>query len=402
MEENKRKYAKFILEGCLKLKKEDKLFIVGIDFIKDFIDIAIEEAQKIGITEIETLISEPDSLKELYMTKSYDEIIKSPLIDITKYNKMALEGYSFMILTSTLPNFYQDVDKEILSKVNAYQMKSISIYRDYQNKGTIKWNISAVPNNLWAYDLFGNSDTTKLWNYIFDICLINEENPILAWEKQINTLKERANYLNRLSIDKLIYHNSLGTDLEIGLPKDYIFQSAEGNNLVNMPTLEVFASPDRLRVNGIVKSSKVLIHNNEAIADFSIIFKDGRITDYSAKKGYDILKGIIETDEGSHYLGECALVDYSSAISKTGIIFKNTLYDENASCHLAIGAGFSECIENGLEKTKEELLESGINYSHTHVDFFIGTSDLEVKAVLKNGKEVVIMKEGNFIQEDIV
>lgn len=402
MNDLKRKYARFLVQGCLHLKEGDKLFIIGYNLIEDFIKLVKEEAQKLGVTDVKTLINDPFKQKELYLSKSYEKIISNPIMDRTMYNTMAREGYAFLSLSSTLPGFYEDVDAELLSKVSHYQLKSISEYKEYQLKGLIKWNISAVPNKIWAKDLFGSKDEDKLWDLIFDICLIREDDPVLAWNKKLSKLKKRAEYLNGLKIDHLVYHNSLGTDVSIGLPKGYLFCSAdEGTgkgNIVNMPTEEVFTSPDRLRVNGRVYSSKVLLHNSNIIEDFWLEFRDGKIVDYDAKKGKEILKGIIETDEGSHFLGEVAIVDYTSPISLTNILFKNTLFDENASCHLAIGEAFPECIEGGLDKSREELLELGLNMSHEHVDFFIGTEDLEIKAVLQNGCETVIMKDGNFVE----
>ena len=395
MEDKIRKYAKFLVEGCLKLKKGDKLFIVGITLIKDFIDIVIEEALKLGIENIETLISNPYKQREMYMNNTLNEIKESPLFDRSKYNEMAKEGYAFLNIYSPMPNFLSEVNADILSEVSRFQMESIKDYRERQNKGLIKWNISSVPNLVWANSL--DMDINHLWELILDICLINEENIIGAWTKKLETMAKRASYLNNLDIDKLVYKNSLGTNLEIGLPKGYLFQCADGINIVNMPTEEVFTSPDRLRVNGIVYSSKMLIHNDNVIDDFWLSFKNGEIIDFDAKCGKDILKGIIETDEGSRFLGEVALVDYDSPISKTEVVSKNTLYDENASCHLAIGASFAECIEDGLTKTNEELLKLGLNYSKEHVDFFIGNRDLEIKAVLQNGEEVVIMENGNFV-----
>ena len=165
-----------------------------------------------------------------------------------------------------------------------------------------------------------------------------------------------------------------------------------------MPTKEVITSPDRYGINGVVYASKPLLYKENLIEGFWLKFDKGKIVEYDALKGKDILKGIIETDEGSHYLGEVAFVDYDNAISRTNLLFKETLYDENASSHLAIGEAFSECIKGGLEKSREELLELGLNMSHEHVDFFIGTSDLEIKAVLQNGEETVIMKDGNFVE----
>lgn len=394
MKSKKRKYAKFLIEGCLRLKTGDKLFIIGYDIIKDFIEIVTDEAKKLGINDIEYLISSPEKQKELYLNNSYDEIIKSPLIDKTKFNTMAREGCAFLNLQTTLPNYFDEVDAELFSKINAYQMKSIEEYKEYQLKGLIKWNISCVPNDFWAKDL--NISLDDLWNYIFDICLINEDDPIRAWDKKMEKLALRAKYLNDLDIDYLVYENKLGTNIKIGLPEGYLFQSADGNNLVNMPTEEIFTSPDYLRVNGKVYASKVLIHNNKIIDNFWLEFRDGKVIDYDAKVGKDILKGIIDTDDGASYLGEVALVDVDSPISNKGMVFKHTLYDENASCHLALGASFAECIKGGLEKSNDELLEMGLNYSHTHVDFFIGTKDLKITVYLKNGDKTVIMENGNF------
>lgn len=396
MEENKRKYAKFLIEGCLKLKAGDKLFITAHDLITDFIEIVKDEAKNLGITKIETLIISPKAQKKLYLTSTYEEIISNPIMDKTKYNTMARENYAFLSLSSPLPGYLDEVDRELLGKVAKYQSESIKEFREYQQKGLIKWNISAVPNKMWALDITKEEDTTKLWNYIWDICLINEDNPSKAWEEKLQKLAKKAEYLNNLKIKKLIYHNSLGTNLEIGLPKNYLFHSAEGLNIVNMPTEEVFTSPDRLKVNGIVYASKPLLYNGIMIDNFYLEFKDGQVINYGAEKGLSNLKTIFEVDKGASFLGEVALVDYNSPIENTKILFKNTLIDENASCHLAIGDSFPECIKDGLTKTKEELEELGLNKSNTHVDFFIGTSDLEVKAVLQNNKEIVIMEKGNF------
>lgn len=394
--DKKRKYAKFLIKGCLRLNKDSKLFIIGNTYIIDFINIVREEANNLGIKDIKTLINNPLELKELYLNKTYEEIIKSPLVDKSIYNEMAKDGYAFLMLSSPLPNFYQDVDSNLITKVSQYQAKSISIYRELQAKNLIKWNICSVANDYWAYNL--NLTLDELWEHIFNICLINEEDPIKAWNNKLLKLQDRCNYLNNLGIIKLKYENKIGTNIEIGLPKDYLFQSANYDVIVNMPTEEVFTSPDRLKVNGKVYASKILYNNNRIIKDFWLEFKDGRIINYDAKEGLDVLKGIIETDQGSHYLGEVALVDYNSPISLTNITFKETLYDENASCHLAIGTGFLECIKDGLNLNKEESLAKGINYSEEHVDFFIGTNDLKITAYLQNGEKLVIMNKGNFLR----
>ena len=256
MENKKRKYAKFLIEGCLRIKQGDKLFIIGYDLINEFIDIISEEAKKLGITDIEYLISSPEKQKELYLNNNYEEIISNPIMDRTKFNRMAKKGYAFLSLSSTLPDYYKDVDSELLSKVSVYQMKSIEEYKHYQHKGLIKWNISCVPNKIWADNLGKSLD--DLWNLVFDICLINEDNPVASWDNKMEKLAIRAKYLNDLDIDYLVYENRIGTNIKIGLPKGYLFQSADGQNIVNMPTEEVFTSPDRLQIGRASCRERVL------------------------------------------------------------------------------------------------------------------------------------------------
>lgn len=401
LEKQIHKYARFLLEGCLALNEGEKLFITGNKEIEKFVDIVIEEAHKLKITDIETLITDSSYQKNLYLTKSYEEIIKDPKMDKTKYNKMAKEGYAFLSLSSPLPGYLKEVDPTLLAKVQKYISESMKEFREYQDKDLLKWNISAVPNPYWAKAL-NLQNEEELWKYIFEICLIDEENdPVKLWKEKLAKLKKRAEYLNSLKIEKLIYKNFLGTNLEIFLPENYLFQSAEGKNIVNMPTEEVFTSPHYAKTNGVVYSSKPLEYQGNLVEDFYLEFKNGKVVSYNAKKGKDILKGILETDEGSSYLGETALVDISSPIAKTNKIFLNTLIDENSCCHLALGQSFGECIKGGLEKNQDELKQLGLNTSKNHVDFFIGTKDLTVEAVLKNGEKKMIMENGNFKEENL-
>ena len=242
-----------------------------------------------------------------------------------------------------------------------------------------------------------------LWRVIFHTTRCDEDDPIEAWNQHRQSFEKRVKILNESQIKTLHFKNKLGTDLTIGMNKDYLFAGGGSYttdgiySFPNMPTEEIFTSPSFQEVNGIVYSSMPLNHNGQIIDDFSITFENGKIVDYQAKVGYDALKSIIETDEGSHYLGEVALVPYDSLISQMNILFYNTLYDENASCHLAIGKGFSECIKDGLSMNKEQLKEKGINDSLTHVDFMFGTSDLSIIATLEDESEMIIFKDGNFV-----
>ena len=195
------------------------------------------------------------------------------------------------------------------------------------------------------------------------------------------------------------YKNSLGTNLRVEMPENSIWNSAASDGaektIVNMPSYEIFSSPNYLKTNGIVYSSRPLVYGGGVVEDFHIEFKDGKVINYDAKKGKEILKEIIESDSNSCYLGEVALVNNDSPISNTNLVFGTTLFDENASCHLALGDGFSDSIKNGLNMTKKELLENGINQSKNHVDFMIGTDDLEIEAETKDGI-ILIFKKGNF------
>lgn len=395
----KEKYAKFLVQGCLDLKKGDKLFVIGNFLIKDFINLVVLKANELGIKDVKTLIVDVDYQKKLYLTKTFDEIIRDPVTDRTMYNEYAKNGYAFLSLASPMPGFLSEVSKELLKKIQQYQNEKTTVFREYQEKDLIKWNISAVPNIYWANKM--GISLGELWQDIFKMCLINEvDNPITLWNEKLAKLQKRALYLNKLKIKKLIYQNSLGTNLEVELPKNYLFQSALSKNIVNMPTEEVFTSPIFNKTNGIVYSSKPLEYQGNLIENFYLEFKDGKVINYDALKGKEVLKNIIEEDDTSCYLGEVALVDADSPISKINKIFYNTLIDENASCHLALGQGFLECIKDGFSKSEEELKSIGLNFSKAHVDFFIGTNDLFVKAILENNEEKIIMQNGNFYEEE--
>ena len=234
-----------------------------------------------------------------------------------------------------------------------------------------------------------------MWDIVLKMTLCDTEDPIKAWDEKIEKNKEIVNKLNDLKIKTLYYKNKLGTDFKISF-NDNIWCGANSKNkdgndiIVNMPTEEVFTTPNKYTANGIVYASKPLVYNSSLIDEFFIEFKNGKVINYDAKVGKEILKSIIESENGN-YLGEVALVDKNSPINKSNILFYETLYDENASCHLALGDGFPECIKS--DKTLEEL---GVNESKTHVDFMIGTNDLDIIAETDNEK-ILIMKNGTFI-----
>lgn len=269
----------------------------------------------------------------------------------------------------------------------------------------ISWCIACVATKSWAKKIFPNDNNAyeKLWNTIFDICLINTPNPSLSWDIEMKNNAKLCKKLNDLKIKKLHYKNSLGTDFNVEIGEDTIFLGSneklrgEKKMIVNLPSFEIFTSPLKYSANGIVYSSRPLVYNGNIIDKFYIKFDKGRVVDYSAEVGYDVLDNIINTDEGAHYLGEVALVEYKSKISQTGICFYHTLYDENSSCHLALGASFPDAIKGFNYENEEEYEQKQLNNSITHVDFMIGTKDLNITALTYDNKEVKIFENGNFV-----
>jgi len=272
------------------------------------------------------------------------------------------------------------------------------------NKNT--WCVVSIPTAAWSKKVFPHlsveDSIEKLWNVIFKTVRVDTENPIVSWEEHKANLKRRMDILNSLALKSLHYQNSLGTDLNIELPENHIWLGGseftpEGIEFIaNMPTEEVFTLPKKTGVNGKVVSSMPLNYNGNLIENFSMTFKAGKIVDFGAEKGYETLKAIIETDEGSHFLGEVALVPYDSPISNSKILFYNTLFDENASCHLALGKAYPVCMKNSEKITHDEFSVLGINESLVHVDFMIGTSDLKILGMTSDGKEIPIFRNGNF------
>jgi aminopeptidase len=322
------------------------------------------------------------------------------------YVSYARKGASFLSISASDPELMKDVNPDRMVRAAKASSAAIKEYRDRLMSNKNVWCVASIPTVAWAKKVFPNiSDeeaVEKLWDSIFNAVRANMQDPVSAWESHKGDLKERLDFLNNNNFKYLQYKNSLGTDVKIELPEEHLWMGGsdytpEGIEFIaNMPTEEVFTLPKKDGVNGVVVSSKPLNFNGNLIDNFSLTFKDGKIVDFKAGQGYDVLKSIVETDEGSHYLGEVALVPYDSPISNANILFYNTLFDENASCHLAIGKAYPVNIKNGENLSKEELTAKKVNDSIVHEDFMIGTKDLEIIGTRENGEEVIVFKDGNF------
>ena len=404
MEELMRKYSNMILNVCLRVKSNQPLFISFNSERLDFVRILAKEAYKIGVKDIYFDVIDSEIKHDMLKNLDIEDLKNSTYFNRYMWNEYAKKGAAFVMLASETPGLMSDIDSEKQSNAFIYSLETRKEFDDLRNKSMVPWCIAAVPTLSWAKKIFpeSNSPLEDLWNKIFEICGVYEENPEQHLESKLKTLGIRKDKLNSLHIKKLIYSNSLGTNFSIELNDKTIWATgrdklANGEEvLVNYPTEEIFTSPNRMSANGIVYSSKPLSYQDKLINNFWIKFENGKAIDCGAEEGLDTLQNIINSCENSNYLGEVALVPFDSPISNSNTIFYETLFDENAACHLALGDSFTECIENGINMSKEELLNNNMNQCTNHVDFMIGTKDLNIKGITFDNEEIDIFINGNF------
>ena len=410
MDTKKRLYANFLLNRCLSMNAGEPLLLSYNVEQKDFVNIVKEEALKLGIKKIYEVVLDGDKTRDILLNSSLEEIEKNPYFNRKVIKDVYELGGSLLSLASYTKPKLDDVSTEKKQLINKINIDTQEDAIEARGKYKYPWCIAAVATKDWADELFPGEENNveKLWNLIFDITLVNTLNPIFSWNEKIKQNTKRRNYLNDLKLSKLKYTNNLGTDLEVTLPNDVIWwgaakKSFDGKKdlIVNMPTEEVYTSPCKNKTNGVVYSSRPLVVKGKVIDKFKLTFKDGKVIDTWASNDEDKLIELLDEFEGMRCLGECALVDYSSEISKTNMIFKSTLIDENASCHLALGRGFPKTIPNGEYMDSNELLKSGINQSKNHVDFMIGTKDLSIIGTDIYGNSVPIFVDGDFCEEKI-
>ncbi|MEA4825740.1 MAG: aminopeptidase [Clostridium sp.] len=400
------KYAELVVKTGINIQKNQILVISSpiecAFFTRKIAEIAYKEGAK------DVVINWGDELfSKIRFLNAPEEVFEEfPEWQKEFYLSYVNQGAAFLSISASDPELMKDVNPERMLKARRTSSVALAEYREKLMSNKNVWSIVSVPTKAWATKVFPNLSEeeaiNKLWEYIFKAVRADKEDPVLAWEEHKNNLNKNISFLNNNKFKYLKYKNSLGTDLKIELPEGHIWLGGSDYTpdglefIANMPTEEVFTLPKKDGVNGTVVSSMPLNSNGNLIENFSITFENGKIVDFKAEKGYDTLKSIISTDEGSHYLGEIALVPYDSPISNLKTIFFNTLFDENASCHLAIGNAYPVCIKDGEEMSKEELDKNGVNSSLTHVDFMVGTKDLQIIGVTSEGNEIQIFKDGNF------
>lgn len=327
--------------------------------------------------------------------------------EYSKMESMSLKLPARIYILSDDPDGFKGIDQTKYAKALQARMTVLKPLRDkMENK--YQWCIAAAPGKAWARKMFPELSESeaieKLWEAILDTSRVTDD-PIAAWAKHNENLASRCAWLNSLGLEKLEYKSANGTDFTVGLIDGGLFLAGEEKTVsgvpfnANIPSEEVYTSPMRGAAEGIVQSSKPLSYQGELIDNFSIRFEKGKAVEVKAEKGEELLRELIGMDEGAAQLGECALVPYDSPISNSGLLFYNTLFDENAACHLALGRGFTNTIDGYEAMNDEQLFEKGVNDSIVHVDFMIGTEDLNITGVTKKGERVEIFKDGNWASE---
>ncbi len=396
------KYAQLIVKMGVNVAPGDEVVIAADASAYEFAEAVSLAAYQSGAKKVTPLLGSERMMAHRFKFES-DEVLSDIPDWVVKSREYAAEKNAcYISIINNDPDAYAGLDaQKIAAYMRSYRGK-LKKFFDATMSNQIRWTIAGYPGAQWAEKVFpGDPDAVeKLGNLIAKTMRLDTADPEKAWEEHQQTLSRRVEYMNKANFKSLHYKNSIGTDFYVELPKDYVFLGGQEVSsgrvfMANLPTEEVFSAPSKLSARGKLVSSMPLVRNGSRIDKFFFTFENGKVTDYGAEQGYDVLKGIIQTDEGASYLGEVAIVPFDSPIQKLGTVFYNTLFDENASCHFALGKAYP-CLKDAENLTPGELAEAGLNDSLEHVDFMIGTADLEITGVTQDGKEIKFFQNGNF------
>lgn len=404
-ERNIEKYAEIAVRVGINIQEGQTLVINAPTNNMEFVRLVAKKAYEAGAKDVHIEWTDEELTLLKYTLAPNDAFTEFPMWKAKGFEEMAENGAAFMSIVASNPDLLKGVEPERIANFNKARGKALEKYRNYVQADKVSWCVIAAPSKEWAQKVFPNiseeESVEKLWEAILMATRADLEDPVAAWRDHNSQLLSKVDYLNNKKYAKLHYQ-APGTDLTIELPERHLWVGGGGQNeagvsfVANMPTEEVFTLPKKDGVNGVVSSTKPLNYSGNVIDNFSLTFENGKIVDFTAEAGYETLKRLIETDEGSHFLGEVALVPHDSPISNSNIIFYNTLFDENASSHLAIGNAYSFNLDGGKTMSKEELQQSGANSSITHVDFMIGSSEMNIDGITGDGTREPLFRNGNW------
>lgn len=398
-------YADLAVQVGVNIQPNQYLFISASTETTSFVRLIVEKAYEAGARQVFV-----DWVDDVVTRLRYEKAPADSFADFPSWKQMEREqlaekGAAFMSIVSQDPDLLNGIESSRIRDNQKASSTALSKFRQQMQADKFSWTVIAAPSAAWAAKIFpelsDEEQVPALWNAILRAVRADQPDPVEAWKKHNENLHEKVDYLNGKHYRKLHY-TAPGTDLTIELPEKHLWCGAGSVNqaghefMANMPTEEVFTAPLKTGVNGFVASTKPLSYAGTIIDKFTIRFKDGKITDVAADQGEEILKQLVDTDEGSQFLGEVALVPHDSPISNSNVLFYNTLFDENASNHLAIGSAYAFNLDGGKEMDSDQLQANGLNQSLTHVDFMIGSDKMDIDGILADGTVEPVFRNGNW------
>lgn len=399
-----REYARLIAQKGVNIQEGQEVWITASLDQPEFVEMLVKECYCLGAKEVvvDWQHSPLTVLNSHYMSQSAMDEFKDWQVEKMKYQAKILPARIY--LDSDDPDGLKDARQDKIAKEKMAKYPIRKPYIDAMDN-KYQWCICAAPSVAWAKKVFPNERPSvaveKLWQAILYTSRA-EKNPIENWNKHNADVHAKCDYLNSLNLKYLEYSSSNGTNLKVELLENANFLAGSEKTLQgvefnpNIPSEEVFTTPKAGSVEGVVYATKPLSYQGALIENFWLKFTDGKVSEVFAQKNVELLRQMVAMDEGAKMLGECALVPQNSPISNSGILFYNTLFDENASCHLALGRGFSNCIKDFEKFTQEDFDKMGVNTSMIHVDFMIGADDMDIVGITKDGKKIQIFKNGNW------
>jgi aminopeptidase len=401
-----KKYADLTIKVGLNLQEGQRLFIwVQQIEVAPLVRQVVRSAYQNGCRRVSVLWNDDQEIVDRLKLAPKDSLDEFDTWKTEARFRAAERGDASLIIRGRDPDVFKGLDPKDLGIYDRVYLQNMKPYLNLAMKNATQWCVVNPPTTAWASTVFPELDPgpaeQKLWEYVIKACRLDQPDPVDFWNSYLDQIKTRASYLNQKKYKELRFKGP-GTDLKVGLPDGHIWiggreKSQEGIPFAaNLPTEEIFSMPHRELAEGVVSSTKPLVYLGNQVDEFQLVFSKGKVVEYSAKRGEKTLRNLLESDENSKYLGEVALVAHQTPISQMGLNFLNTLYDENASNHLALGSSYRNTLQGGEDMTEEEYAQAGGNDSINHVDFMFGSEEMDVKGVLPDGTEEAVMRAGDW------